>query len=67
MLFPKRDIFAVCFGLWQQFSKDSLYLENSYHKSSQTFGEKSLIVSSTTPFNLYAEKHIGISLLMIYQ
>jgi 2-C-methyl-D-erythritol 4-phosphate cytidylyltransferase len=50
-LFPKRDIFAVCFGLWQQCSKDSLHLEHSCHKSSQTFGKKSLNVSYTTPFN----------------
>jgi len=39
-----RDIFAVCFGLWQQCSKDSLHLEHSCHNSSQTFGKKSLIV-----------------------
>ena len=39
-----RNIFAVCFGLWQQCSKDSLHLEHSYHKSLQTFGKKFLIV-----------------------
>jgi len=58
VLFPKRDIFAVRFGLQQIFSKDSLYLEKIYCKASRTFGEKSLIVSSTTPFNHhYHERH----------
>jgi hypothetical protein len=44
IIFSARDIFSVCFGLRQQFSKGSLYLENSCRKSLQTFGEKSLIV-----------------------
>jgi hypothetical protein len=39
-----RDIFAVCFGLRQKCSKDSLHLEHFCRKASQTFGEKSLIV-----------------------
>jgi len=47
IMFSKRDIFAVRFGLQQIFSKDSLYLEKIYCKSSRTFGEKSLIVPKT--------------------
>jgi len=47
IMFSKRDIWAVCFGLQQFFSKDSLYLEKNYYKSSQTFGPKSLNVLKT--------------------
>lgn len=46
-MYSARDIFAVCFGLQQFFSKDSLYLEKNYCKTSQTFGEKSLNVPNT--------------------
>ena len=42
-----RHISAVCFGLQQFFSKDSLYLEKNYCKPSQTFGGKSLNVPNT--------------------
>lgn len=44
ILASTRNIFAVCFGLRQFCSKDSLYLEQNCRKSSQTFGEKFLIV-----------------------
>ena len=47
IMFSKRDILAVCFGLRKKFSKDSLYLENFLRKSSQTFGQKSLNVLKT--------------------
>ena len=46
-MFSERDILAVCFGLQQIFSKDSLYLEKIYCKSSQTFGQKSPNVPKT--------------------
>ena len=46
-MFSARDISAVCFGLQQFFSKDSLHLEKNYCKPSQTFGGKSLIVPKT--------------------
>jgi hypothetical protein len=47
ILFSKRDIFTVRFGLQQIFSIDSLYLEKIYCKSSRTFGKKSLNVLKT--------------------
>ena len=46
-MFSERDILAVCFGLRQFFSKDSLHLEKNYRKASQTFGQKSLNVPKT--------------------
>jgi len=40
-VFPKRDIFAVVYGLQQLFSKVSLvYLENNCRKALTTFGRK---------------------------
>ena len=48
-MFSERDILAVCFGLQQFFSKDSLHLEKNCCKASQTFGQKSLIVAKTYP------------------
>jgi hypothetical protein len=59
VLLPKRDIFgpqaghsllfAESGGLQKFFSKDSLHLEKNCCKASETFGEKSLIVSSAIP------------------
>jgi hypothetical protein len=46
-MYSARNIFAVCFGLQQFFSKDSLYLEKNYCKALQTFGKKFLIVPHT--------------------
>ena len=51
VLLPKRDIFAVRFGLRQIFSKDSLHLEKICRKASRTIGEKSPIVSSAIPLS----------------
>jgi len=44
ILFSTRDISAVCYGLQQFCSKDSLHLEQNYCKSLQTFAGKSLIM-----------------------
>jgi len=44
IVFSARIIFAVCYGLQQKCSKDSLYLEHFCCKTLQTFGEKILIV-----------------------
>jgi len=53
VLFRKRDIFAVGFGLQQICFIVALVFEQICRKASPTFGKKSLIVSSTTPFCLH--------------
>jgi len=46
-MFSERDIWAVCYGLQQFFSKDSLHLEKNYCKTLQTFAPKPLNVPKT--------------------
>jgi len=48
MFFPKRDIFAVGFGLRKICFKEALVFEQIFRKASPTFGKKSLNVSGRT-------------------
>jgi len=51
-LFPKRDIFAVRCGLGRICFIAALVYEQILPKALRTFGEKSLNVSETMPFNI---------------